>query len=228
MPPLIAFDLDGTLVDSRRDLAESANELLSLYGAAPLAVDTIVAMVGEGARVLVARAAKAAGIAPPIDDALRVFLEIYDRRLVEHTRPYAGIEAVLAAAASQAHLALLTNKPAHHTTRLLDALDLTQWFPAGIIGGDTPVGRKPDPAGLRSLMAAVGAAAGQTLMVGDSPVDVETGVRAGTHVCVAGYGFGGATPADAPAGTSIVVAATVQALGERLAGFVAACQPGPA
>jgi phosphoglycolate phosphatase len=195
--PLIVFDLDGTLIDSRRDLADSANELLDSYGAPPLPMDAIVAMVGEGARVLVRRALQASGLRAVPDDALARFLEIYDRRLVVHTRPYPGIVDALHAAAPRARLAVLTNKPQHHTDRLLDALGLTGLFAAGIIGGDTAFGRKPDPAGLVSLMTRASIGPAETLMVGDSAVDLETAQRAGTGICLALYGFAGLSEADA-------------------------------
>ncbi len=202
--PLIAFDLDGTLIDSRRDLADSANELLASYGASPLSMDAIVAMVGEGARVLVRRVLQASGLSAVPDNALERFLEIYDRRLVVHTRPYPGIVDALESAAPRARLAVLTNKPQHHTSRLLDALDLTRFFAGGIVGGDTPFGRKPEPGGLVSLMTASGATPAETLMVGDSAVDVETARRAGTRICLALYGFAGLSEADAVAAHALV------------------------
>jgi phosphoglycolate phosphatase len=202
--PLIAFDLDGTLIDSRRDLADSANELLESYGAPRLPMDVIIAMVGEGARVLVRRVLQASGLSAVPDGALERFLEIYDRRLVAHTRPYPGILDALASAAPLARLAVLTNKPQHHTDRLLDALDLTRVFDGGIIGGDTPLGRKPDPAGLVSLMTAAGTPPADTLMVGDSPVDLETARRAGARVCLACYGFGALSDAEAIAAEAFV------------------------
>src|ERR1700675_2338069 len=85
---LVAFDLDGTLIDSRRDLADSANEMLAAYGAPPLADDAIVSMVGGGAEELVARALAAAHVDAPVANALAQFLAIYNRRLTNHTRPY--------------------------------------------------------------------------------------------------------------------------------------------
>ena len=87
---LIAFDLDGTLIDSARDLAESVNELLIDLGAPPLPHESIKRMIGEGAKVLVRRALAAAGI-PEDPEAIDRFLTIYDRRLLDHTRPYDGI-----------------------------------------------------------------------------------------------------------------------------------------
>jgi phosphoglycolate phosphatase len=206
--PLIAFDLDGTLIDSRRDLADSANELLESYGASPLPMDAIVAMVGEGARVLVRRVLQASGLSALPDGALERFLEIYDRRLVVHTRPYPGIVDALHAVAPRARLAVLTNKPQRHTDRLMDALGLTGLFAGGIIGGDTALGRKPDPAGLVSLMTAAGTAPADTLMVGDSAVDLETARRAGTRVCLALYGFAGLSDADAVTARAFVARAS--------------------
>ena len=187
---LIVFDLDGTLVDSRRDLADSTNEMLESYGARPLPTDEVVAMVGEGAMKLVARALAAAGLdRPERRDALERFREIYNRRLLEHTRPYDGISEVIRAAVSRARLAVLTNKPAAPTHRLLEAFDLAMPF-SWVIGGDSEFPRKPDPAAVEYLMAQAGVRAAETLFVGDSMIDVDTARRAGVRMCVARYGFG--------------------------------------
>ena len=186
---LIVFDLDGTLIDSRLDLAESTNEMLSEYGATPLPVDAVAAMVGEGARVLVARALGAAGLDPDEPDALRRFREIYDRRLLVHTRLYDGIEEVVSQMAERHPLAVLTNKPEAPSRRLLEAFGLARHF-RRVIGGDSGPARKPDPAGLHALMAEFGASAPATWLVGDSMIDVETARRAGVRMCVALYGFG--------------------------------------
>ncbi len=196
---LVVFDLDGTLVDSRRDLAESTNEMLAGYGAPTLAEDAVARMVGEGAKVLVARALAASGLDAPIDEALDRFRDIYDRRLLRHTRPYPGIPGVLAHARGLAALAVLTNKPERPSRVLLDALGLADAF-AGVVGGDSPHARKPDPAGLLFLMAGAGATAAETLLIGDSPIDVETGRNAGVDVCGALYGFGAEANPGALAG----------------------------
>jgi phosphoglycolate phosphatase len=188
--PLIVFDLDGTLIDSRLDIVESTNEMLESYGAAPRPVDDVARMVGEGAKVLVARALVAAGVDPDVTEALDRFKAIYDRRLLNHTTPYDGIPGVVRAAAGRASLALLSNKPEAPSRRLLDAFDLARYFPH-VLGGDSAFPRKPDPAGLWHLVAAAGATPASTLLVGDSMIDVETARRGGVRLAVALYGFGG-------------------------------------
>jgi phosphoglycolate phosphatase len=176
---LFVFDLDGTLVDSRRDIADAANVLLESCGAAPIPEARIGAMVGEGAAVLVARAFKASGVERPAD-ALERYLAFYD-----------GIPAVLDSLTRRGALAVLTNKPIASTRRILDGLDLARFFPPeAVLGGDGPFARKPDPAALLHLAAAAGTSAATTLMVGDSAIDWRTARAASTGICLARYGFG--------------------------------------
>src|SRR5581483_11296065 len=147
-------------------------------------------LVGDGAATLVARVFAASGLPQP-PDALARFLAIYDRRLLNHTRPYPGMPDVLDAIGTRARLAVLTNKPLAATRRILDALDLARHFDrSAVLGGDGPLPRKPDPAGLRHLAAAVGAPLSSTLLIGDSRVDLRTARGAGAALCLARYGFG--------------------------------------
>ncbi len=185
---LIVFDLDGTLVDSHRDIANAANALVEELGGQRLADAAIVAMVGEGAALLVRRALAAAGLDPETTGALDRFLALYDVRLLEHTAAYEGTVEVLERL-GEVRLSVLTNKPQRPTDRILEALGLRQYF-GEAIGGDTPFGRKPDPAGLLHLAAAADVAPERTLMVGDSPIDLETARKAGTRICLVRYGFG--------------------------------------
>lgn len=190
---LIVFDLDGTLIDSRRDITDAANALLESCGAPPLAEERIGAMVGDGAATLVARAFEASGIGPPAD-ALRQYLSLYHERLLAHTRPYPGIVDALEALAGRARLAVLTNKPLRPTLEILDGLELTRFFGrAAVLGGDGPFARKPDPAGLQHLQTDAGVAPGGSVLVGDSAIDCRTARAAETPLCVAAYGFGFAT-----------------------------------
>jgi phosphoglycolate phosphatase len=189
-PSLFVFDLDGTLVDSRRDIADAANALLVSCGAAPIPEEQIGAMVGDGAATLVARAFKARGVDLPAD-ALERYLACYDTLLLDHTRPYEGIPAVLEALGRRAKLAVLTNKPIAPTRRILEGLGLARYFsPEAILGGDGPFPRKPDPAALRHLIASAAVTPSTSVMVGDSIIDWRTARAAGTRACLAGYGFG--------------------------------------
>jgi phosphoglycolate phosphatase len=186
----IVFDLDGTLIDSRRDIADAANALLVERGGAALAEEQIGDMVGDGAVTLLARAFAAARIEPP-PDALQRFLAIYERHLLDHTRPYSGMREVLTRLAGRATLALLTNKPGRATRLVLDGLDLSRHFsPAMVVSGDGPFPRKPDPAGLEHLMNQTRCPPQSTLMVGDSLIDWKTARAAEASICLARYGFG--------------------------------------
>ncbi len=189
-PRLIVFDLDGTLVDSRRDLADSANAVLAHYGCATLDEEAVGRMVGDGAATLVARAFAAAGCAPP-PDALERFLAIYNSRLLHWTRPYEGIVDALTLLARRATLAVLTNKPLAPARDILAGLDMDRFFPALLmVGGDGPFPRKPDPAGLRELASRAGAGLSETVLVGDSIIDLRTARAAGVSMWLARYGFG--------------------------------------
>jgi phosphoglycolate phosphatase len=121
--------------------------------------------------------------------ALPRFLELYDERLLDHTELYPGTAAALQEMARHTPLALLTNKPQHPTDRLLDGLGIAGYFQE-VLGGDTALGRKPDPAGLRHLMAAAGARPDNTTLVGDSAIDLRTARAAGVRICLVRYGFG--------------------------------------
>ena len=183
------FDLDGTLIDSRQDLADAANAMLATYDAPALPVPDVVAMVGEGAHMLVTRALTRAGVAADPDEALPRFLAAYDARLTATTRPYPGVLDTLAYLHGRGHVSVLTNKPQAATDRVLIELGLAA-FIGRTIGGDSQYGRKPAPAALLALMAARAVPADETLMVGDSWVDVATATAAGVDACLVSYGFG--------------------------------------
>jgi len=185
----IVLDLDGTLVDSLRDLCDSANALVAEYGGRPLDADEIARMVGEGASVLVDRVVSASGIAVEPAIALARYLKIYDGRLLRHTRPYPGIPEFVREASRDVPLAVLTNKPAAAATPVLEGLGLAQYF-REIAGGDGLLPRKPDPARLFRMIGAAGGSPDRTLLVGDSAIDLRTARNAGTRFCYARYGFG--------------------------------------
>jgi phosphoglycolate phosphatase len=185
---LIAFDLDGTLIDSRRDLADSANQLITELGGQSLTEDAIGRMVGEGAALLVRRALEAAGVGER-PDALDRYLAIYEARLLNHTRLYDGIADVIRRAREQATLTVLTNKPAGPSERILATLGIRELFDE-VVGGDSTYPRKPNPDALRAMMRSAGATTKETLLVGDSEIDVATARNAGVKSCLVSYGFG--------------------------------------
>lgn len=199
---IIIFDLDGTLIDSARDLGEAASELVQGLGAPPLSVAQVVTMVGDGAPVLVRRALEQSGLAADTPGALERFLEIYDRRLMDHTVAYPGIHEELARAVRRGPLAVLTNKPLGPAIGLLEALGLRGFF-SRVIGGDGEYGRKPDPAGLRALRAL--APGEPAVLIGDSPADAQTAVAAQCPFVFARYGFGAAKFGAAPPVTPLVI-----------------------
>lgn len=198
-PAAVVFDLDGTLIDSRRDLAAAINRLRASYRLAELPIDVVVGMVGKGARNLVANALdleRQLEGAPPLageialDEAFPRFLALYDQILLDGTRPYPGIPELLARLAARIPLAVLTNKPERSSRRLLEALGLAPHFKA-LIGGDTLPSRKPDPAGLRHLAEQLGVQPAETLLVGDSTIDAATAEAAGCPFALVAWGFPG-------------------------------------
>jgi len=186
---LLVFDFDGTVADSIHDLAESASELSEIYGGRRLDDRTVTLMVGEGAHTLVERILATAGVVGSQPDALSRFLEIYDRRMLDHTVSYPGMIETLTTVSRSHHLAMLTNKPEQATRRIMSHTGLDAFFRECVFG-DGPLPRKPDPQGLRWLMDRCGVPAGETWLVGDSDVDLMTARAAGVQLCVARYGFG--------------------------------------
>lgn len=196
---ILVFDLDGTLIDSARDIADSVSEMIQSYGAPAVPLSEVVTMVGEGAPMLVRRALKRSGLDPSPQEALRRYMAIYDRRLMNHTAPYDGVIETLALAVRRGPLAVLTNKPLGPSIGILEALGLRGFF-TKVIGGDSEFGRKPDPGGLLSLQAL--APGDQLVMIGDSPADWKAAEAASVPFVFARYGFGvpkfGATPPNTP------------------------------
>lgn len=191
----VAFDLDGTLVDSRADLASAVNAVRREIDLPPLGLERVVGMVGKGARRLVRRALPEEIDGEDFERAFGRFLDLYYDRCVDATRPYPGIEAMLAALAAfeaadePLSLAVVTNKPERHTAKVLGGLGLERRFPV-VLGGDSLSERKPDPAPLLEAARRLRVPAGRLLFVGDSETDGETARRAGSPLALVTWGFG--------------------------------------
>lgn len=187
-PAALVFDLDGTLIDSRRDITTAINRTREGFGLPPLTLEQVVTMVGEGARVLIERALGADVPAERIDEALAIYLDHYRQVCLDETRPYPGIEEMLEALAAGYPLALLSNKGEELSRIVLRGLGLDRWF-REILGGDSLPTRKPDPAGLRLVAQRLGVAPASLLMVGDTRIDAETARNAGCPFVLVEWGF---------------------------------------
>jgi phosphoglycolate phosphatase len=178
IPRALIFDLDGTLVDSRADIASACNAALTAEGVLPLPDNQILRFVGDGAPALVARALKAsvgaARAAELQDRTLEAFQEHYEAHPCARTVLLPGAREVLQTSLPSA---VVTNKPRAVAELVLDGLAIRSAFAAVWGGGDGPL--KPDPAGIRSVLKAVGVAAAEAWMIGDGPQDVLAGKAAG-------------------------------------------------
>lgn len=202
---LFIFDLDGTLIDSERDLALSVNAMLRHTGRAPLPQPVIASYVGRGVAVLMRRALGASASESEVEDAAAFFLDYYRAHMLDNTTLYPGVEETLEgltspegiAQASARGLAVLTNKPIKFTRQILAGLGVDRFFPF-VYGGNSFEQKKPHPVGVLRLMEETGAAPHETLMVGDSTTDVETGRNAGVLTCGVTYGIGSSSLASLP------------------------------
>jgi phosphoglycolate phosphatase len=194
---LLVFDLDGTLIDSKRDLADSVNATRAWMGYAPIPDDHVYSYVGDGAPMLVRRALP--GVSEEdLARALRYFLDYYREHMLDATTLYPGVrDALDRLHEARVPLAILTNKPVRFSERLIERLDLSGHF-FRIYGGNSFGEKKPHPMGLEKLMAESGAARDRSVMIGDSAVDVRTARNARTQACGVAWGFQPETFADAP------------------------------
>lgn len=187
-PAALVFDLDGTLIDSRRDITTAVNRTRSEYGLPPIPLEAVVTMVGEGARLLVERALGPGFPPEKIDEALVRYHGHYSQVCLDETRPYPGVEEMLAALAERYPLALLSNKGEGFSRRILDGLSLARYF-REVLGGDSLPTRKPDPAGLHRLAERLGFPIERLMLVGDTWVDAETAHNAGCAFALVEWGF---------------------------------------
>ncbi len=186
-PSALVFDLDGTLIDSRRDITTAINRTREGFRLPPLRLEEVIRMVGEGARVLIERALPEIP-AGQIDEALATYLGHYRQVCLDQTRPYPGIEEMLARLAPAFPLALLSNKGEELSRIVLRGLGLDRFF-REILGGDSLPTRKPDPSGLRLLAERLGVPVAEVMLVGDTRIDAETAGNAGSLFALVEWGF---------------------------------------
>jgi phosphoglycolate phosphatase len=206
---LLAFDLDGTLIDSAQDLCNSVNAALEHVGHKPLPDPVVASFVGNGVALLVRRSlAREEGIAPEqvdealMDRTLTYFLDYYREHKLDFTYAYDGVLESLQALSelhklSSRTMAVVTNKPVRAAQGICEGLGLADYF-LHIYGGDSFPAKKPDPMGLRSLMEETGARPEETVMIGDSKVDVQTARNAGVWCVGCAFGFGPQNLMDFP------------------------------
>jgi phosphoglycolate phosphatase len=184
----LVFDLDGTLIDSKKDLVLSVNATLKAIGRAELPEDVVASYVGSGAPVLISRALGGSPDSEQLQGALQYFLAHYEEHKLDHTRAYPGIrEALLELEGTP--MAVLTNKPANASVRILEGLGLASFFKV-IYGGNSFATKKPDPFGANRVLRDLGVSAAEAAMVGDSEVDVQTARNAQMISAIVNFGFG--------------------------------------
>jgi phosphoglycolate phosphatase len=191
---LVIFDLDGTLIDSRLDLVHSVNAALRHIGRPELPDDVIASYVGDGAPILIQRAlGEQADDEAFVREGLEFFLSYYRAHKLDHTTVYPGVIEALAAIQNSANgtprkMAVLTNKPVNPSRAIVQGLGLDRFF-SQVYGGNSFATKKPEPEGARVLLEENGVHPEQSVMVGDSHVDIRTGFNAGMYTLGVTYGF---------------------------------------
>jgi phosphoglycolate phosphatase len=191
---LIIFDLDGTLIDSKEDLANSSNHMRVAMGLPPLDHQTIFSYVGDGARLLIQRLLDHSIDDADVDRGLHLFLDHYRSHMLDHTALYPGVLEALKVLSDLRQsppriLGVLTNKPVRISRLILEGLGVADSF-RFIYGGNSFEEKKPDPMGVNVILEEVGVSPSESIMVGDSDVDVLTGRNASIATCGVTYGLG--------------------------------------
>jgi phosphoglycolate phosphatase len=189
---LFLFDLDGTLIDSKADIIRSVNLALVRMKLPPIADASIARFVGDGVQKLIQRTLRESTGGKPesalIAATIEAYLDEYAGHLLDSTSLFPGIREALDGI-SWADCAVITNKPENFSRRILEYLGVASRFRV-ILGGDSTEKRKPDPGPLDQVMSLCGSPPSETVMVGDSRVDIRAGKAAGVFTCGILGGFG--------------------------------------
>jgi phosphoglycolate phosphatase len=194
---LLVFDLDGTLIDSGADLCASVNAMLKEFGRPSLPQSVISTYIGDGATKLVSRSLGEPDDPAFLDAAVTYFLDYYREHKLDQTYVYPGVFPALDAVRQHRSMAVLTNKPVNPSVAICEALGLSPYF-FRILGGNSFATKKPDPEGLRALMQEAGAKPEETLMIGDTHVDIQTARNAGTWSIGCSFGLSPQTLEQTP------------------------------
>ncbi len=185
----VLFDLDGTLIDSRADIAASANAVRSHYGLPPVSADIVGTYVGLGIMNLLEKTIESAD-PERLRDAHGVFKEHYQEHCVDYTRPYEGaLELLNFLRDRKVGMGVVSNKPQEFTDLILAKLGLAPYFGA-VLGPEATVHKKPHPEPLLTALQKLGAKTSEAVMIGDSTVDIEAARAANVPVGVLTHGYG--------------------------------------
>ena len=194
--PVLIFDLDGTLVDSKKDLTASVNHTRYQFDLPGLTEEEIARFIGNGALTMIRRALGPHGSEANVQAGLQMFLSHYRAHMLDSTTLYSGVRETLDRL-SDCRLAVLTNKPIKFSCAMLDGLGVYKYF-AAVYGGNSFDHKKPDPVGVYQILSDTKGSRDRTWMIGDSSVDVLTGRNAGIKTCGVTYGYATETFKDAP------------------------------
>jgi phosphoglycolate phosphatase len=185
---LIIFDLDGTLIDSKRDIAYAVNEMLKRMDLRPIEPGKIYGYVGNGVRPLIEQTLAQNGMSADIPTAIDHFRELYIKHLLDTTVMFDGVKEVLDHFQKSKIMAVASNKPIRYVKKIVDGLGMTGYFTA-IKGGDDVEMKKPAPEMLNAIMEETSIGRESCVFVGDSGVDIRTGKNAGVKTVGVTYGF---------------------------------------
>jgi len=185
---LIIFDLDGTLIDSKRDIAYAVNETLKKMGLSPIPQEEVYGYVGNGVRPLIEQTMANNGLEADLPTAIDHFRELYIKHLLDTTIMFDGVPEVLEHFRTDKKMAVASNKPYRYVAKILDGLGMTGYF-SSVKGGDNVEVKKPAPEMLNTILEETGIDRDSCVFVGDSGVDIRTGKNAGVKTVGVTYGF---------------------------------------
>jgi len=186
---VIVFDLDGTLIDSKIDIANALNWTLEKLGYAHLPIETIEGFVGAGVLPFIQQTLETAGRPENEQVMVSMFERRYLNHLLDHTRLFESVEETVNQLSGRYKLGIVSNKPERYAKKIVHELGLEPVFDGAVYGGDTIPVKKPDPQALLEIAEKYGSPASRLLMVGDSAVDIKTGRNAGAYTVGVTYGF---------------------------------------